>query len=382
MKRYILTESQLNNVIQNKVKEETLNEGSGANIAMAALMTLTSVAGSYAKKTKKNPKQAVEVEMVQQKAAQILSKKENISFDEALKLVQDAGDNYEENYSEKRGDVKKTMRGNTEQDLARVLTQLKHGYAIKGVHSDTIRTEVPQEVFEAKVDTQTVTLGGENLFTQGSFELNDESTNHIKEVMESLNQGGRMIVGITVESSTDKERVSEPLQQRISGMEREDGSSYDAGNQGLSEVRNDQMSAFVGSELQKMGVDQEVVKIVKWEQGEGEIGAETPQDASARYVNVHFFFVELGDTPTPKPHEEITIVTVFELAKPKSSGKTLTPPPRKYDCYKGNTCPNPNKTSKLPKGSQLMKTKWKNKGNVPLQKKMGGAKQTKPFHGR
>lgn len=369
MKRYKLTESQLNRLVQKRTNEmisenEVIEEGS-KELVMAALMTLSTITNAVAQKTGKDPKNVAKIEQVQQKAAEQLSKKENISYEEALKLVQDAEDDYQKDYSKKLGSVTKTMKGDTEQDLARVLVNLKNGYAIKGIHKDTIVTEIPPQTFVEKVDIQSVTLDGENFFQQGSFELNDSTKTQITQVLESLNQGGRTVVGITIESSTDKERVSDHLEQRLVAM------GYDEGNQGLSEVRNDKMKEFILSSNVDEGV---IEQDIKWEQGAGELGAETPQDASARYVKVHFFFIEVPQTPPPSPTEEITIVTVFEMAKPIGTDSPIPGKP-KWDCYKGK-CANPNKTNKnVPKGSQLMKTKWKNRG-------MGGAKQVKPFHGR
>jgi outer membrane protein OmpA-like peptidoglycan-associated protein len=306
MKRYILTESQLNKIVQKRTNElvnenEIIEEGI-KELALAVLLSTVTSTG-LAQKMGKNPKEVAKIEMIQQKAAEDLARKEGMDYKEALQLIKQAEKDYEKGYDKKLGDISKTMKGDTQADLARVLANLKNGYAIKGIHKDTIVTEIPAETFVEKVDTQSVTLDGENFFQQGSFELNDSTKTQINQILESLNQGGRMVVGITIESSTDKERVSDHLEQRLVAM------GYDEGNQGLSEVRNDKMKEFVMSS----GVDEGVIEQdIKWEQGVGELGAETPQDASARYVKVHFFFIETPPTSVPQePTEEVTIVTVF-----------------------------------------------------------------------
>jgi hypothetical protein len=330
-KKYFITESQMKKVIshiKSGNEEEVLEEGL-KELGMAALMMLSTVTTTLGQKHSRDPKDLAKIEKVQDLAAKELSKKEGVSYEDALKLIKQQAENFDKNYKEKLGSVDKTMKGDTDKDLSRVLVQLKHGYAIKAVHKDTISREIPPKEFVQKVDTHSVSMDGKNMFQQGSFELNSNTKQEINQVMESLGQGGRMIVGITIESSTDKERVSDHLEQRLVGM------GYDSGNEGLSEVRNDKMKEFVSQNADEGIIEQDI----KWEQGKGQLGAETPQDASARYVKVHFFFIEVSDKVPSPPTKEITIKTVFEMAKPIGKDSSIPAKP-KYKCYKGK-CANP-----------------------------------------
>ena len=88
---------------------------------------------------------------------------------------------------------------------------------------------------------------------------------------------GGKINSTTIESSTDKQRISPQLEPKLVKA------FGKGGNEGLSNLRNNKIKEFLVS----VGVDDSLIKQdVKWEQGAGEIGAETPQDPSERYVRV------------------------------------------------------------------------------------------------
>jgi outer membrane protein OmpA-like peptidoglycan-associated protein len=372
-KRYILTENQLEMIISKQKDDMILQEGP-KEIALSILLGVSSLlpGNLMAQKDKnKDVLNQIKNSDVQQQAAQILSDKKNMDYEDALEMIKDNADDFQQGYKSELGSRDLTMKGNTPQEISRILSLIKNGYAIKGVHKDTIINEIPLKDFDAKVNIQSVDVSSENFFKQGSFELNDSTKKHVKEVIESLNQGGRTIVGITIESSTDKERVSDGLKSRLSAM------GYDESNQGLSTVRNDKMKKFII----QLGVDEEVIdQDIKWEQGSGELGATTPQDENARYIKVYFFFIEIDEAPEVEDPEEITIETIFELSKPIGKSSTISGG-TKAKCYKGK-CPTPNNINKIPQGSVLGGHKGKVKSDIegPLKpiKQKGNINTNKP----
>jgi flagellar motor protein MotB len=329
----LVSEAQLKKIVAhiNEGQEEILEEGV-KDIILGAILTAASVLNVNAQDVN-----VVRNDNVQKTAAKELSKGDSGKEAQILNQIQNNEELFAKEFKKKLGQVDKdmTVHGDSQKDVARVLAQLKHGYAIKGVHKDTIVHEVAPETFEVKVDS-VVTPNSGNMFKSGGFELEDSFKSEIINQIKEHGGGNKLIVGITIQSSTDKEQVSSELGAKLSGM----GLSPD--NQGLSTARNTALKRYL---VDTLGIDANIIEQdILANQGQGE------QDPNARYVKTFIFFVDVAQAPS-EPTEEITINTVFELSKPVGKGSPIKGG-TKAKCYKGQ-CPNPMKTRNTPKGSQL-----------------------------
>ena len=105
----------------------------------------------------------------------------------------------------KHGKKLKTTNVNTYKNLAK---KLKAGYAITSISQDTVR-KLAVEHFpsEEVIDSLSVTMGADDLFTTGAYTLNDDAAGAIQSYLDNLNSNGFVIIGVTIESSTDFERI-------------------------------------------------------------------------------------------------------------------------------------------------------------------------------
>ena len=211
-------------------------------------------------------------------------------------------------------------------DINKVKSLLEKGWALSKIEADTLKkyimeTDQKMEVVWVDVDMSTST---DKKFEQGSFELTDEGKDEIKSMIEGISSVGGVIGHIEVESSTDKQRVSDELNAILTSR------GYDKGNEGLSQARND---SYVEVIKEFLGDTISINQSVLFEQGGGELGATTPQDPEARYVKlkISYFVVEVKGQANPeaKTFEEI-ITYNFELTKDKSEAQVKPVPPKKY----------------------------------------------------
>ena len=94
--------------------------------------------------------------------------------------------------------------------------------------------------------------------------------------------------------------MSDDLNKRVSDL------GYKTSNEGLSQVRNDQIKKV----LLDLGIDASMIKqTVLFNEGRGKLGAVNPQDASARYVTLEVDMIKIEDSA---PEDEI-ITTVEEV---------------------------------------------------------------------
>lgn len=270
-KRIKITEQQLS-VVVNYLKEnddkELLEEGI-KEWMLVGLMTLGSMAGIKA--------QSGSVSTDHIKAAQMMQSKLDSGDKEVVKYFDKADIDLNRENLQKllRVDDAKVDTFKTKY-LGTAKSKIDNGYVLKtiDVTNDTLVKQLPKGT---TIDTTiSVDLSG-NLFSQGTFDLNPETASHLNDILETISMNGGSINSITIESSTDKQRISPELEQELVKKIKM------GGNKGLSTLRYFR----VKQHLMSLGVDKSLIKKdIKWEQGKGELGAETPQDPSARYVRV------------------------------------------------------------------------------------------------
>lgn len=267
-----ITEEQLKLIVNhiNENKDSELLEEGIKEWMLVGLMTLGSIAGIKAQKSNVGSDHIKAAELVQDRLQS--GDKELVKyFDKADIDLNKANLQKLLNVNDAKIDTFKTKYiGTAKQKMD------KQGYALKSVNikRDTLISELPAET---KIDTTlNVDLSG-NLFDVGKFELNDETVSDLNDILKVIELNGGTINSITIESSTDKQRISPQLEPKL----------VDAigkgGNEGLSTLRNGKVKDY----LINLGIDSSIIKQdIKWEQGKGEDNAETPQDPSARYVRV------------------------------------------------------------------------------------------------
>lgn len=292
---------------------ELLEEGwkeIALSLAMLANVALSTPALAQAKQNLGNENTIEQIKSVvnnpaaMQKVGSILNQQ---GYKDAEKKIQQNAAKVIDQLNKLENKDKVVTKKTGEQGLKQALSQ---GYAITKVESDTIyKTVVANKAIAPIVDSFSVSLDASKLYATGGFTLSPEGVDSIQSTIAQIKAQGGTVLAIRIESSTDKQRVS-PNLQNVLGTK-----GYSADNQGLSRARNDGAKQA----LVQMGIDGGLVKqVILAEQGAGQIGAVTPQDAAARYVKIYIDAVktveqELG--PTNETNAVKSIVNTFELAK-------------------------------------------------------------------
>lgn len=177
---------------------------------------------------------------------------------------------------------------------------------------DTIKVTQPDTI----VSIQEVTINTDKSFGPGEFNI--QSLPQIKAFVDSVKANNGVILGVHIESSTDKQRVSDETWNKLEQAGYTDSQNK---NENLSIARNESVEDYLAA----LGISPTIIQqYVLFEQGAGETGAVTPQDPSARYVKV-YFEVMSGDIQV-KPGEVVTktnnqkTYTFIKGAKGSTSG--------------------------------------------------------------
>jgi len=211
---------------------------------------------------------------------------------------------------------------------------MRMGYHLTSVQTDTIIDTLRAIVPNSEADEIQLTLKGDNFFESGKFSLTPESIDSIHRILKNIDENRLPLISITIESSTDKQRLSTNLQSTLSNI------GYDSNNQGLSQARND----VVRKVLDESGIDSSIIKqTVLFERGKETI------DDTARYVKVIFDVIDFSKDVTPAtPEIEKKYIQTFNVIKVLTKHKKdiiRTPPckkklknykkdkPSPYKCY-------------------------------------------------
>lgn len=198
------------------------------------------------------------------------------------------------------------------QQRGAIAGKLQQGYAVTDiiVHSDTTLTPKSIVTFN---DTIMVDYSAEAMFVTGKFQLKPEVMNDINSQLEIFKAGGGEIIGINIESSTDKEPIK-------------------MGNEELASKRAQSVSAFLSS----IGVNAETNIKTLPNQGPDvytrsmsseERSSAREQTSEYRYVTVEFI-VQYTVPSTPKLDTIVKIRNWIEVQMVNTStykkGKTVT----------------------------------------------------------
>jgi hypothetical protein len=218
----------------------------------------------------------------------IIIKLQDAGYTKAASKLKDNQVNYEElvkniGKKEKGGAVYYKETGKVT-NLEALQNKLMSGFAITSVEKkvllDTIM-EMPSP--EITYDTITVNVPQDQIFSSGSFEITPQATIALTDSLTKMKNDGLVITKVSIESSTDKQGLSDRLQKVLKSK------GLSADNTGLSNARN---NAFEIAIKDIIGDSVDIQKSVKSGQGKGEI------EQSARYVKATFICIRVNKDQT------------------------------------------------------------------------------------
>jgi|TARA_R110002111_G_C6004149_1_gene373577 outer membrane protein OmpA-like peptidoglycan-associated protein len=317
MKKVYITEAQAELIVNHIKNEKTINESWKdvvLGVALLAGISLTGHNKAQAQTALEDSKVLAQVQSVLQdeRLSKVVDSLESAGLNNAEEYIKKNARKIEKKFDQASVRVKgvkggvKVYYGDEVKKVEvskypELVKKLKAGYAITEISQDTIRQIMTDTVQgESVVDTLKLPYNVGDLFGSGKFVLSQDGKTSIKEILDSLQSQGYSVIGVNIESSTDKQRVSDDLNRKVGDL------GYKTGNEGLSQVRNDQIKKV----LLDLGVDTTLIKqTVKFNEGRGKLGAVNPQDASARYVTLQIDMIKIAD----EAPEDKVITTVEEV---------------------------------------------------------------------
>jgi outer membrane protein OmpA-like peptidoglycan-associated protein len=286
-KKYYITESQMEKIVlhvKNGNNREVIKEG-WKEVALGAALLLGATFGGN-KATAQTANNAINQTKILHDIKNTLEDSTGVEklanfikldLDKLLNYMKNNADQIESDFEE----AAKKNKVNLQLQLKDIRNQkgaikgkLQQGYAVTDVivHSDTIL--VPNTMVEL-TDTIKVDYSAEAMFVSGKFQLKPEIMNDISNQIEIFKAGGGVIVGVNIESSTDKEPIK-------------------IGNETLAQKRAESVSSFLSS----IGVQAETnittlpnsgPNVYKKGMSSEERKSAREETAKYRYVTVEFY---------------------------------------------------------------------------------------------
>ena len=332
--KLIITENQAN-VIIHHIKNEQLIQESWKDIvlgiAMLAGVGLTGQNKAQAQQALRdvNILQKVENVLQSEKLEQVIDSLEEAGMENAEERIYKNADKIEKNLEKASFKITKQEKGqgikihygkevlrDSVSTYDKLAKKLKAGWALSEIDIDTLQQITQDTVHgEAIFDTVAVPFAVGDLFGAGEFILDSDAANEVSSIIDDIKSQGYSIIGIKISSSTDKQRVSDKLSNKLIEL------GYDEGNKGLSKIRNDQIKkALINSNVP----DSIIKQNIKWDQGRGEMGAATPQDPSARYVTLEIVAIKISDdAPEDRIIKTVEDVLTYNFEIAKVKGKSF-----------------------------------------------------------
>jgi outer membrane protein OmpA-like peptidoglycan-associated protein len=163
---------------------------------------------------------------------------------------------------------------------------IKRGWSLDSTSVEEFFQRIKKDAPDTVVISAKIQVDGEK-FASGKYNISDEIKNEIGATLDQIVDEKGLIINITIESSTDKQGLSNNLQNELKSL------GFSPDNKGLSEARSNSISEYLKSE----GINGTLIKkTILSEQGEGEI------NQSARYVNITIHYII---KPEAGPDEDI-----------------------------------------------------------------------------
>jgi outer membrane protein OmpA-like peptidoglycan-associated protein len=187
---------------------------------------------------------------------------------------------------------------------------IKSGWSLDSTAVDTLYYQVLKSKPDTNIVSTRLTLDKDQFFSSGKYELTPEMKSSIESTLTGILNENGIIFKIEVESSTDKQGLSQNLQKELSGL------GYSPDNKGLSKARCESVSNF----LELLGVeDSLIISSQLFEKGESEV------EQSARYVNVDFYYMMVSEEVLPAEFDsKYKVKKTYYLSKEqKPTGKVI-----------------------------------------------------------
>lgn len=188
-------------------------------------------------------------------------------------------------------------------------SMLKQGWSLDSVDVDTLYSKIIKSDPETEIIATRLMLDKDQYFPSGKFVLTQEMKSSIDSALVEILSNNGVLLKIEIESSTDKQGLSQGLQNELKGL------GYSPDNKGLSKARCESVSKFV----QELGVEDSLISVNQlFEKGEMEV------EQSARYVAVDFYYVIVPDEVKPSDDsDDFNVKKTYYLSKEKSPGKGI-----------------------------------------------------------
>ena len=307
---------------------------------------------------------------IDQAAQKLADSDDTITFAQAVEMIKQNAEDFEDQYSAKKGlGGKKIIKMDKAESDAQLAKYIKKGYHIEKVDLDTIVKKVEGGGAKIEYDTIRSEFAEDNLFGPGEYQLDSAETAQIKQLFSQLQEQGYKVTHVAIKSSTDKQRNSSStvsklradkgkISSSLKSIENKEALTGDinsaetkgAANELLSKLRNSAMyDVVVGLGIPTNQIDQVAV----WNQGAGEDNAATEQDASERYNTISITAIKIPqpDVDETEPGDVEDIIATYHLVKAgKVKDKKIKISKLKLKTNKGKTkigkcdtyvCPNP-----------------------------------------
>jgi outer membrane protein OmpA-like peptidoglycan-associated protein len=183
-------------------------------------------------------------------------------------------------------------------------SMIKNGWSLDSTQIDTLWKEVQVSKPDTMVMVDRLSLDKDQYFASGKFELSQEVKDSIQITLDEIINKGGIITEVRVESSTDKQGLSNRLQTQLKSI------GYSGDNKGLSQARSEAVTNY----LVELGVNKTLIDVNQ----KYEIGQETIQQ-SARYVNVDISYMIINKEVAPsKSVDQPEVKTTYWLSKEKT----------------------------------------------------------------
>ena len=307
--------------ISDKVNEELGLKDVGI---AAALMINTLFGGNVANAQKASDDQLKAKVVAMSQNQDIINKLEDKGVVNASQLLKNNADDLVKKMKHGNFSIK-TLSNKSPKDAARLV---KVGWSISEDQMqeviDTVKKDNPQ-ITLVPIESIVINYDAGNAFEPGRFVLKESVKKEISDTLSWCHKQGIIITEVNIESSTDKQRVSPGLAPQLKQIL--GGKSFENDNNNLSQVRNDTMKAYVQSHFND-SVPQ-FSQTVLFEKGKGELGAATPQDASARYVKITLYGVccdSRAEVDSTNGDPVKSIIETFKLVKADKPSTVKHPP--------------------------------------------------------
>jgi outer membrane protein OmpA-like peptidoglycan-associated protein len=294
MKRFVLTERQLNLIIENQVDETVLNEGPKEWL-LTGLLTLASMAGLSQTKTKEFDESRI-------KAAELVQNRLESGDEEIYKLFDDVNINLNKQNLDK---LKSVDVDGAKMDVVKTGSEriakekLKQGYALSDIKisSDTILKR-GDAVYMG--DTITLDFNSDAAFKTANFELTDSYKQNLLNTINDITDNNGKIIKVTIESSTD----TEPIKM---------------GNQKLAELRSNSVLEVLNTigleNINVVNLPDQGPNVYTRTMSSQEREEARKETAEYRYVRITIEYEVEVVTPTEQTVKEVINKYKYEMVK-------------------------------------------------------------------